>query len=121
MTNQELFDRVATHLLTQNAKCGVFETDVDEIEHQVFRCKYRDPEGHKCAIGALIPDKAYRPCFEGLGVGDAEIRRAAGLSDSQVDIGSALQETHDELEPGKWRAALLGVARDFGLSTEVIQ
>lgn len=28
-------------------------------------CKYRTPNGQKCAVGALIPDELYAPSYEG--------------------------------------------------------
>ena len=54
MTTQEVFDKVATHLLTQNCK------SVDDFG----RCFYRGPEGTKCAVGILIPDEQYNPSME---------------------------------------------------------
>lgn len=56
MTAQEVFDAVATHLLTQNAR--------SVTEDSPGTCLYRGPEGRKCAIGALIPDSLYRPEIE---------------------------------------------------------
>ena len=55
MTTQEVFDKVATHLLTQNFK------SVDDFGRC---CLYRGPEGTKCAVGILIPDEQYNPSME---------------------------------------------------------
>lgn len=53
MTNQEIFDKVVNHLLTQNEKAMT-----------KFRCQYRTEDGLKCAIGCLIPDEKYRREFD---------------------------------------------------------
>lgn len=50
MSNQEIFDRVATHLFTQG---------MQSIETR--GCLYRGPNGTKCAVGCLIADEDYDP------------------------------------------------------------
>ena len=57
MTNQETFDRVAEHLLKQDAK---------SLRHGA--CAYRGDAGFKCAVGCLISDDEYGPGIEGFGV-----------------------------------------------------
>lgn len=57
MNHQEIFNKVAEHLLTQNAKAMLGE-----------ECVYRSEDGCRCAIGCLIPDELYRPEFEGKNV-----------------------------------------------------
>lgn len=52
---QEIFSKVATHLLTQKRK----STDAGGT------CKYRGPNDLKCAIGCLIGDNEYHPMMEG--------------------------------------------------------
>ncbi len=55
---QEIFDKVAKHLLTQKARCTDSKTG--------RRCLYFDPETKmKCAAGCLIPDRDYSESFEG--------------------------------------------------------
>jgi len=54
MNNQEIFDRVAKHLLQQNC-----------VAVTSFGCAYRGYKNTKCAIGALIPDDIYDPDMEG--------------------------------------------------------
>lgn len=54
---QEIFDKVAKHLLTQKARCTDSKTGI---------CLYFDPETKmKCAAGCLIPDRDYSESFEG--------------------------------------------------------
>lgn len=64
MTRQEIFDRVVRHLLSQKQKAAI-----DDVYGNT-RCRYRTPDGLRCAVGCLIPDDAYDPSIEGFAVGD---------------------------------------------------
>jgi hypothetical protein len=52
-TFQELFDFAAEKLLVQG--CKSFELGT---------CRYRGPNGTKCAIGHMVSDEKYHPTFE---------------------------------------------------------
>lgn len=52
---QEVFDLVTKHLFTQGRPARIDDG----------RCRYRMAGGHRCAIGALIPDELYKEEFEG--------------------------------------------------------
>lgn len=114
MTNQEVFDKVAKHLLIQGEKSiGVAD-----------KCAYRGENGKKCAIGCLIPDAKYDPSFEGkpLSRDDAdEVLRAAGLGWHQRDLGQELQLVHDGEEPENWKGELYAIATKFDLNTDVLE
>lgn len=56
MTAQEIYNKVSTHLLTQNEKA---------IDPSSGQCKYRVNNGLKCAIGCLIVDSNYKIEMEG--------------------------------------------------------
>jgi len=58
-TQQEIFDIVSNHLLTQNEKA----------ENGTDLCVYRSEDGLKCAIGCLIPDDEYDDNIEGISIG----------------------------------------------------
>ena len=66
MTNQEVFDKVALHLLDyykRGKKSSI------NSENHVVRCQYRkeDPDTGeilRCAVGCLIPDEIYNPTIE---------------------------------------------------------
>lgn len=113
LTAQELFDKVATHLLTQNKKA----------KSAAGHCVYRAPDGRKCAVGCLIPDEEYRPSIEGNGAGFL-IR--SGLVPSleallsHLGLVEQLQFVHDRSYVQDWRAELHGVARERHLSTSVL-
>ncbi len=56
MKAMEIFEKVKTHLLEQNALA---------MDEELVSCQYRSKEGLKCAVGCLIPDKLYEPIMEG--------------------------------------------------------
>lgn len=55
MNNQEAFDKICKHLMTQNEKAW-----------ENGSCVLCTPTGLKCAIGCLIPDELYDPSLENL-------------------------------------------------------
>lgn len=100
MTNQEIFDKVNQHLLTQKTAAVANGA-----------CAYR--AGDKaCAVGALIPDNLYTPAIEGCSVSvlvsDPEVEYnsplapvliAAGFTPDQYPLLRDLQRVHDRLLP----------------------
>lgn len=113
MTNQQLFDTVATHLLTQRTRSIA-------TKNGVTRCAYRGRKGTRCAIGCLIPDDRYDAAFEGFAVSKPEILKAAGLRSAQQFLVVELQQIHDMISPSLWRGALRIAAREFRLSPSVL-
>lgn len=125
MNRQEIFDKVATHLLKQNRKCE----DSDEA------CCYRN-KGMKCAIGALIPDEIYDPVIERKRIVDILDRDGCGAGDDSqlynkvcksisdfLGITSKedhyflfqLQRIHDHTKPGRWEYKLRHLAGLYDL------
>lgn len=107
MNKQEIFDKVATHLLTQNKKSST-----------TIRCWYRSPEGLKCAIGCLIPDHLYDKSIEGCGSFNLPktIIDYIGLNDtSDRYFLSNLQKIHDNYEPPMWKHKLKELAGYYQL------
>ena len=112
LNRQEVYNTVRDHLLKQRVK------GVDDYGS----CAYRSENGLKCAIGALIKDEYYDPCFEGKGVyelADAYtptstlLRRALVkslgadyLTHEDICFLSDLQVLHDENQ-GEFEAATL--------------
>lgn len=113
MTKQEVFDKVAEHLLTQNAKAteGGF-------------CRYKTKSGLKCAVGCLIPDgHPAQSCGGGLSV----LLREQRLEDETLRVLVEhqsmlirLQSIHDTGEPCNWRIRLREYALASHLSTAVL-
>ena len=83
------------------------------------RCKYRGPDGTKCAIGCLIPDEKYTPALEGKGSSSPIVRDALGLGgtedDSLIRFLIELQQIHDSTPVESWNELLQRVALKYGL------
>lgn len=106
-TEQEVFDIVSRHLITQNKKSdgGGF-------------CAYRNPDGLKCAAGALIPDEHYNSSLEGCSWYELVAKNKVP-SDHSVIIDE-LQMIHDGTEPTEWEQELRTLAETFNLNTTVL-
>jgi len=97
MTRQEAYDRMVAHMRNQKA----FSIEATGT------CVYRHPCGHKCAVGALIPDEAYDPGFEGSSAIDEGVVLAAGmnledatfLDDAQGSLHDSIAIDHGKLTP----------------------
>lgn len=115
MNHQDLFDKVADHLLTQGARSiNLIDVSGD------MGCAYRGEDGLKCAIGALIPDEFYSRHIEGKGVGsfavkEVLLRCGVGTDRSTLDLLKALQDMHDKEDPFCWRKSLIYLADSFNL------
>lgn len=109
---QELFDRVVTHLLTQNRRA-----------YHDGLCVYRDTAGNMCAIGCLINKDNYsltleNQCLESHGAVYKAVCDSLGytLSDGEEAMLGNLRNIHDEVSPDKWPIALKELARVEGLT-----
>jgi len=117
MTDQEVFDRVALHLLTQNKK-----SEYTEAEGTIPFCKYRNSEGLSCAVGCLIPDDKYDISIEG---GSVESMKVSMILD---DLGFGyntsllinLQHIHDSFDVDCWEQELRRTAAVRELKATVI-
>lgn len=80
-THQEILDIVVPAMIAQGAPSYDVAAGV---------CRYRGPEGRKCAAGVLIPDEDYRPEMEG--------RNSDYLSIPEANSGflRQLQVNHDD-------------------------
>jgi len=135
MTKQEIFDKVATHLLTQNEKSSKSiaittstNTTDNPLNKNELMCLYRSPNNLKCAIGCLIPDELYDKSMEGRTVSGLladwpKLARILGVNRGSVirDILVDLQMLHDWKPTGIWRAELLDIARSYSLDPAVVQ
>lgn len=115
-TPQQVFNQVATHMLTQNQhsmlKCG--------------GCAYRSSAGFKCAVGCLIADNEYRDDMEGTNVSGLLAQCGAfpqALTHPLPHVGllSKLQMIHDRQPVGEWRMLLRTLATCHGFDTTVLE
>ena len=128
LTNQELFDRVATHLLTQG-----------ERARGVDSCLYRTHYGLSCAVGGVIPDDLYHPGIERT---PAKVLASGNYSDKMAhrnipqetkdglatllgkanpDLIDCLQAAHDTSDPENWWTELEKIANRFNLDPSVLE
>lgn len=116
MTPQEIFDKVARHLLTQNAKSVVLDADGEEL------CRYRGDGGMKCAAGALIEDTEYDPRMEGYvwRPSNSEVLGSVMERVGHPELVGELQGVHDGWEVWFWPKELRRVAANHGLSSQVV-
>lgn len=95
-TYQDAFDKVAAHLLSQKTQ---------SLNASGQRCAYRSPEGHKCAIGALIDDEHYAVEIENLRCNQDPVIKAlkeSGYPVSDKTFYLHLQYIHDAELPSFW-------------------
>lgn len=101
-TEQEVFDQIARHLLTQ----GKPSRDADG------NCVYRNNEGLMCAAGCLLTNEEYNPSFdEDNGKPWAYI--SAGRNHKTLIV--RLQEIHDGYHHTTWETTLRFTAQIRGL------
>jgi len=114
MNAQEIFDKVATHLIVQG------ERSIND--HIAGGCAYRGVGGMSCAVGCLIPDKAYKQSMEGTTAG-AIIEQYPSLKwmVKHKQLLSSLQGVHDNHTPMEWRQKLIERAEVFRLDTKALQ
>lgn len=128
MNAQEIFDKVARHLLTQNRPARDVYSD---------NCRYRTENGLKCAVGCLIPDDKYTPEIENVGISwllvpttsEEIIRKRRTLRELLSDLGlldhcdllTRLQEIHDDFDPEEWADELRDAAFESELNPAVLE
>jgi hypothetical protein len=124
MEEQEIFDKVATHLFTQGCRSAV---DPDAL---FGACLYRGPNGMSCAVGVLIPDELYDPEMETITIANLFNEDGGGWNlpswmNEKEPFLTRLQGTHDYC--GNWEStadmqqALRNVATDYKLSPAVLE
>ena len=109
MTNQEAFDKVYEHLLSQY-KVSIGKDGM---------CMYRQG-GLKCAIGCLIPDELYSPDMESQAASDVarQLPLFDGLNRGLLDD---LQVIHDDASVENWKTELYLCARKYNLSVHAVK
>lgn len=118
MTRQEIFDKVAAHLLTQGRR---------SVDDETNECVYRHRDGAMCAVGCLIPPELYDPKMEGVSVDHSpRVKRALNdvgiVLDSEMDrFLRDLQLIHDEARPEDWKVELIDFAVQHNLSYTSIE
>ena len=112
ITDQEVFDKAAKHLLQQGVPC----------KSPLNSCRYRF-KALKCAIGALIPDDLYSKNMEGRGVEELldNLPQLTEFLGANVYLLVSLQKSHDAHFAVNWKRHLTDVAHEFNLNTKAIE
>lgn len=66
MTAQEILNKVVAHMREQGRQSNTAGPGSS--------CRYRSPDGARCAVGCLIPDDIYNPGIEGRSVNSAAVQ-----------------------------------------------
>ena len=117
MKKKQVFQTVATHLLTQKSKSiGPDDTGM---------CMYKHDSGRSCAVGVLIDSKNYQLDLEGKATDHLEVTQAieksldTNITKSDRDLLCKLQDIHDYSTVDSWREELQGLAhREFNKTLE---
>lgn len=106
MTRQETFDLVVAHLRKQGRKC---------VDPDTNRCRYRGPDGLKCAVGVLIPDEKYSATFETRGALWSPISSVLRELGHDPVLCNSLQLVHDSVSVDNWEPHFEDVADKYDL------
>ena len=106
MDRRSIFEKVKTHLLTQNCKA------YGENDDKVIGCFYRTRSGLRCAIGCMIPDG--HPGLNHIGgirsllTEFPSLRNLWKVKSDEDDVRflETLQTIHDGYAPGHWASTL---------------
>jgi hypothetical protein len=105
-TQQEVFDYVARHLLTQGRRA-----EANGL------CKYRTEDGLRCAAGCLIAVDEYKAEWEGGTWRGLSIKGA--VTAKHDSLVRSLQKIHDHCHPSRWRTELTLLAQRSDLDPSV--
>lgn len=114
MTKQEVFDKVATHLLAQGR--------TSYIRPGSKMCAYRSDDGGMCAAGKLIDGENYCRSMEGKRADVPPVMRAllaSGVNMLDTAIRGMvleLQAMHDTRPPESWPNHLSTIARQYNVN-----
>lgn len=117
---QDIFDKVATHLLTQNKKSKDY-LKLNKDGKPILDCTYRslldDNTILKCAIGCLIPDDKYNENFEGKSIIRLVDQLDLKIKGNIQDLLIHLQVIHDVRPVDTWYSSLTDTAMAYDLNT----
>ncbi len=119
LSTQDIFDRVAVHLLVQKKKSILTKEQIIAFSRWDNTCAYRGKNGLKCAVGALISDAEYQLL--------TEQQRADTIQEyfgrfSELPYGflSEMQQIHDNNKPSRWLEKLSAFATKHKLDKSVL-
>ena len=124
LTTQQIFDRAALHLLTQNEKSEGIIISSGESE---LKCRYRTKVGDKtlmCGAGPFIPDDKYSGALENktiYGLAMNGYCPEINIDDlNSLPLLTGLQGIHDCKKVSEWKQALINLAYSFSLNYKCV-
>lgn len=116
-TAQQVFDQVATHLLTQKKKSRIIH------ESNGDSCVYRTPEGLKCAAGCLMSDEEFLTLVGGTrnSIPWRSLIARGVAPEEHSELIVSLQRCHDHNTPEYWDIYLFEIANAYDLSPAVLE
>ena len=109
MRDQEMFELVYRHLMTQGRRSCV------PHPRGLLMPAYYGDHGRLCPVGLFIPPEEYTLAFEGMSLWQLTARCSA-LQGLNSTLLSALQICHDTLSPARWKKRLQILADEFKLT-----
>lgn len=116
-TEQQVFDQVARHLLTQNAKALAWSGGCQ------YRLELDDGTVLKCAVGCFIANDEYDTQIEGEIYGSHNFNEFFWFKGEapHLTLLRSLQNLHDMYSAGVWKGELKQIAADFNLNTDILK
>ena len=116
-TEQQVFDQVARHLLTQNTKA------INDLGVCKYRFRLNDNTILKCAVGFLIADDEYSQEMEGSLYGSYDFNEFFGFKGEapHLTLLRSLQNLHDKHPVLIWKEELEKIAADFNLNIDILK
>ena len=108
MTDQELFNTVYRHLMTQEGR------SCRRHPRNLLIPAYYGDHGRRCPAGLFIPPEQYDPAFEGMTL-EQIIARCSALQGLNISLLIALRTCHDTLTPPRWKKRLQLLAAEYKL------
>ena len=138
MNRQHVFNTVARHLLTQAEMCFGQNPNPTHPEDEGICLYYSQATGHRCAIGALIPDHLYRPEMENealIALLDdypaltrhleleprAQYQHRTLENTPDIQFLDDLRKVHDISTLQSWPVDLTVLAHRYGLNDDVVR
>lgn len=116
---QEIFDKIADHLLTQNSKA--IRNNYGSAAYHGYS-QFNPEILAQCAIGCLIPDNKYSREIEGFGITHLlEFLKLKYYNALIESLLSDLQNLHDHTSVDSWLYELKLIAENYELNTLVLE
>jgi hypothetical protein len=115
LSDQQIFDAVVLHLLTQNSQCG---------RDDAGGCAYRSDDNlMACAVGCLLTDEeCSRHGVEGSNIVGLLARKLLPQRLlAHTELLRCLQDIHDDERPGSWRDSLRRLAELRNLTMPAVK